>query len=241
MNSRFFRLDVLVAVALFCLGTVGCQQAVAPPATPPAAGTAATPPAATVEPAVEDTPFELETDFVSLSRDQFEEFDAGPETWKASPDGLTCTGKPRGYLYSKLPYENFTWRLEYRFPRPANLKDEAKFKGNTGFLIYITGEHKLWPDCLEIQGKHLHVAAIKENGGADAVTVDDNEPARQKARKHVGQWNALEIVSKGGAVTASLNGLQISSSRPGALTSGLIGIQSEDHPFEVRRMRIRAE
>lgn len=240
MKSLHFRLDLFVVGTLACVAAMGCQQSVAPPATPPAAETTATP-AAAVEPVVEDTPFELESGFVLLTRDQFDEFDAGPETWKATPDGVTCTGKPRGYLYSKLPYENFTWRLEYRFPRPANLKDEAKFKGNTGFLVYITGEHKLWPNCLEVQGKHIHVAAIKENGGADAVTVDDNEPARQKARKHVGQWNALEIVSKAGAVTASLNGMPISSSRPGELTSGLIGIQSEDHPFEVRRMRIRAE
>jgi hypothetical protein len=154
---------------------------------------------------------------------------------------VTCTGKPRGYLYSKQSYQNFTLRLDYRFPRPATLKDDTKFKGNTGFLVYVTGEHKLWPVCLEIQGKHVQMAAIKENGGAQPVTATDNEVARQKARRPVGQWNSLEIVSLNGSLSVALNGTPISTCEPNFLSDGLIGIQAEDHPFEVRRMRIRRE
>lgn len=193
------------------------------------------------EPEVPETPFELEPGFELLSRDSFDAFAAMPETWTATPDGISSTGKPKGYLYSKQPYENFTLRLDYRFPRPKNLKDDAQFKGNTGFLVYITGEHKQWPVCIEIQGKFAQMAAIKENGGADPVTVEDDDAARQKARNGVGKWNSLEIVSKTGALTATLNGTLISSSKAGPLKSGLIGIQAEDHPFEVRRMRIRKD
>lgn len=188
-----------------------------------------------------ETPFALEDGFTQLTLDDFEFFAAESDTWAAKDDGIVCTGKPKGYLYSRLPYQNFTWRLEYRFPRPKSLPDEAKFKGNTGFLVYISGEQKLWPVCLEVQGKHVQMAAIKENGGAAPVTVRDDESAREAARLPVGQWNRLEIVSREGSLTVKLNDTIISSSEPNFLSDGKIGIQAEDHPFAVRRMRIRTE
>lgn len=188
-----------------------------------------------------EPPFQLEEGFALLTYPDFEAFGAEASTWEGTADGIKSSGKPKGYLYSKQPYQNFTLRLEYRFPRPANLKDESKFKGNTGFLVYITGEHKLWPVCLEVQGKHIQMAAIKENGGAQPVTATDDEAARLKARHAVGEWNAIEIISKDGALAVSLNGTPISKSEPNFLSEGLIGIQAEDHPFEVRRLRIRRD
>jgi hypothetical protein len=193
------------------------------------------------KPTEPEPPFQLEEGFTQLGFADFEAFGAEASTWEGAADGIKCTGKPRGYLYSKQPYQNFTLRLDYRFPRPANLKDEAKFKGNTGFLVYITGEHKLWPVCLEVQGKHVQMAAIKENGGAQPVTATDDDAARQKARRAIGQWNSLEIVSTNGALKVSLNGTPVSTCEPDFLSEGSIGIQSEDHPFEVRRLRIRQD
>ena len=227
--------------SLSALLIIGCRGEVPTPKAdiPPLAET----PAAVVSTEAEppEASFEIETDFVPLVFEQFDSFAAEPETWRATVDGIASTGKPKGYLYTKQPYQNFTLRLEYRFPRPDTLKDEAKFKGNTGFLVYITGEHKLWPMCLEVQGKHVQMAAIKENGGAQPVMVEDDDAARQKARKPVGQWNSIEIISKDGTLQASLNGTRISQSQPDFLSEGAIGIQAEDHPFEIRRMRIRVE
>ena len=189
--------------------------------------------------AVVDAPFQLESDFRLQTLDDFEQFGADSQTWKSLPEGIACSGKPRGYLYSKQPYQDFTWRFEYRFLRPEKLADDNKFKGNTGFLVYITGEHKLWPICLEVQGKHSQMAAIKENGGAEPVIVDDDDTARQRNRAAVGQWNAIEVVSTAGELRVSLNGTTIAKSKPNFLSDGLIGVQAEDYPFEVRRMRIR--
>lgn len=235
----------LLASAALALLIGGCLPT---PAEPPTHKTEVTAPA---EPAQETTPlpadpangepFDLEEGFLLLSRDDFDAFGADPDTWSATEEGVRCTGKPRGYLYTKQPYGNFTLRLQYRFDRPKKLPDESKFKGNTGFLMYITGEHKLWPLSMEVQGKHVQMAAIKENGGAEPAVVQDDEAARQTARRTVGRWNTLEIVSKDGALAVSLNGTPISKSEPNFLSEGLIGIQAEDHPFEVRRMRIRPE
>jgi len=183
----------------------------------------------------------LEADFRLLTLADFTSFPTEVTTWTEQQDRLISTGQPRGYLYTKDSFQNFTLRLDYKFPRPANLTDESKFKGNTGFLVYITGEAKIWPLCLEVQGKHVQMAAIKENGGAEPPVVKDDEVARQAARKSVGLWNSLEVVSKDGALSVSLNGTPISSSEPNFLSSGSIGIQAEDFPFEVRRMRIRVD
>ena len=228
-------------VAGLCLLMAGCQAATPPASSPPATTpnpTAVTP---TITPGEPDTPFTLEGDFRQLARADFDAFAAEDTTWTDTAEGVACSGKPRGYLYSRDTFTNFTWRLEYRFPRPDNLTDEAKFKGNTGFMIYITGEHKIWPVSLEVQGKHVQIGMIKENGGASAPTVEDHPEVRESARKPVGQWNRLEIVSKDGELTVALNDQPLSHSGPAFLSSGSIGIQAEDFPFEVRRMRIRID
>ena len=235
------RLRLVGCVIVLLALAVGCRQE--PPAPTPVLNNSSGPSTAGVahEAVTAEPPFHLEEGFESLAFADFEAFDAEAGTWAATEEGLKCSGKPKGYLYSKQPYQNFTLRVDYRFPRPDILKDETKFKGNTGFLIYITGEHKVWPMSLEVQGKHVQVAAIKENGGAEPVKAEDDDAARQQARKPVGQWNSLEIVSKDGALAVSLNGTPISKCEPDFLSEGPIGIQAEDHPFEVRRLRLRRE
>ena len=188
-----------------------------------------------------DETFELEEGFEQLSLDDFIAYLAESDTWTQSGAEIHCTGKPKGYLSTKDEYQNFTWRLDYRFERPSSLSDEAKFQGNTGFLVYITGEDKLWPLSLEVQGKHVQMGAVKENGGAAAVTMRDDDAARQAARLPVGQWNRLEIVSRDGALKVLVNDQQISTSEPNFLSAGRLGIQAENHPFVVRRLRLRRD
>ncbi|WP_397569723.1 DUF1080 domain-containing protein [Schlesneria sp. T3-172] len=246
LNKRVLR--TLFSSLLVASLSLGCR--VEKPATAPVTMTdcppsdvAKSPDVVTAaQPVVETQPeFELEPDFRRLTLDDFDKFGAEPDTWGASEEGFSCTGKPRGYLYSLDAYQDFTWRFDYRFPRPAKLTDDSKFKGNTGFLVYITGPHKLWPICLEVQGKHAQIATVKENGGAQPVSVEDDNEARQRSRAPVGQWNAIEVVSRSGELRVFLNGSLISHSKPDFLSEGLIGVQAEDHPFEVRRMRIRRD
>jgi Domain of Unknown Function (DUF1080) len=241
VGSQVLRCCLTSSFAFAVTLSVGCKAEVATPQPTVSTLPAATAPIAPAETARPEQPFVLEEGFESLAFPDFEAFAAQPETWSSTAEGILCTGKPKGYLYSKQSYQNFTLRLEYRFPRPESLKDETKFKGNTGFMVYITGEHKQWPVCLEVQGKHVQMAAIKENGGAEPVKTEDDDVARQQARQPVGQWNSIEITSKDGALTVLLNGTPISKCEPNFISEGPIGIQAEDHPFEVRRMRIRRD
>lgn len=232
--------------ACFTLLLCGCPATEAPPPGSSAATDSASPPvAATPDPASQpdepDEPFEYEADFQRLSLADFTTFPESVATWSERGERLISTGKPRGYAYTRDSYDNFTFRCEYRFPRPADLQDDLAFKGNTGFLVYITGPAKIWPLSLEVQGKYAEMAAIKENGGAEAPVLTDDPAMRLSLRRPVGEWNAIEIVSRDGALNVSLNGVAVTSSEPNFLSSGPLGIQAEDHPFEVRRMRIRRD
>ena len=67
------------------------------------------------------------------------------EVWQLQPDGvLICKGRPRGYLYTEQDYQDFTLQFEWRYPPGAT-------NSNGGALVRMTGEHGIWPRCLEFQ------------------------------------------------------------------------------------------
>ncbi|MBC7821459.1 MAG: DUF1080 domain-containing protein [Planctomycetaceae bacterium] len=239
--------------AALALLAVGCSPESPAPAPSPASGVAPT--AADARPAapsawsaetLADGEFTLEEGFRKLSLEDFNPFfakppQAGQATWFSIHDAIVCTGKPRGYLYSNEKFADFTLRLELRFAPPADAAAAKTFNPNTGVMIYITEPHKQWPKSLEVQGKFAELATIKENGGAAKFEIVDDGAARESARKPVGEWNALEIVSKAGALTALLNGTKVCESQPSDVSEGFIGLQSEDFEVHFRRLRIRAE
>jgi len=194
-------------------------------------------------PVVEEPPFELEEGFVFLANhDDMSEFTVPvgeAATWSIEGHTIRCGGRPRGYLATKKSYRNFTLRLDFRYERPKNLKDDDKFKGNTGYMMYINNDNTPWPACIEVQGKYAQLAKIVAIGGADAVETTDNEEARIQHRKPAGQWNSLEIQSQDGALLSILNGVEIAESQPGPLTEGPIGFQAEDWKIDFRNVRIQ--
>lgn len=225
----------------------GCSNST--PVTPPATNSAPKQTAATEskpEPLPEDAPeLKLEEGFELLGFDAFEKFFAkDPKdavVWQAAGNGFDCFGKPRGYLYSKQSYDNFTLKFDYRFRRPADLKNDAEYKGNTGLLVYINEPHKQWPVSLEVQGKYTEMASVKANGGAKDAVIQDDDAARQTARKPVGEWNRIEVTSKDGVLTTSINGTKICTNEAGELKSGLIGFQAEDFEVQFRNLRVRKD
>ncbi|QDT16521.1 3-keto-disaccharide hydrolase [Alienimonas californiensis] len=161
----------------------------------------------------------------------------GAISFNPTADGVILDG--RGYFASTEQYgPDFTVTYEYRFPKADPLGTEEVPGENTGCLLFIDETDKVWPRCLEVQGKWGETASIKSN--AKDVTVEStlDEPARDAARKPQGDWNAVTVVSEGGALTVTLNGEQVSTSQPTALTRGRIGFQAEGYPVEFRGMSI---
>ncbi len=185
--------------------------------------------------------FDVEEGFTLLSLKDFKEFQgkskepvSGP-TWTENEGVIACTGNPRGYLYSLESFGNCSLRLEYRFLESAGENENP----NTGFLIYITGENRIWPKCLEVQGKFAEMAHIKSNSKEISLEVTDNQAARESARRPVGEWNAIEVICKDGALTSVLNGIPVASCKPSELKAGFIGIQSEGDAVEFRNIRVQ--
>jgi len=152
---------------------------------------------------------------------------------------IISTGTPEGYWYYDKQYLDFTLRFEFRyFPIPG-LENENEFLSNSGYLLFIT-QHAVWPKCIEIQGQNLAVGQAFGVGTDLKVTVDSD--ARLRARKPVGQWNAMEIVSKGGKIVVSLNGSVISTVTEHEFKQpGYIGFQSEGGLIQWRNIRIKEE
>jgi len=154
-----------------------------------------------------------------------------PKTWSVEDGVIKCTGSPNGYFYTKKAYKNYVLALDFRYPKNA---------GNSGYLIHITGDHKVWPKCVEVQGQYGGVCSIFAIGGAKGPRKDD-AAARKKAAKPHTEWNSVEIAVKDGGITTKLNGTTIAVTEPGSydLTSGQIGFQSEGAPIDFKNLRIK--
>lgn len=164
--------------------------------------------------------------------------DTTTQTWSSQGDEFLCTGKPKCYLYTKTPYGDGALRFDYKFEPDPKITDPAKLAGhNTGVLLFIQEPHAVWPKSIEVQGKHSEMGQLRPNGGAVAVEFQDSPDIRESARKPVGEWNSVEITTKAGAITASINGQVVAVGQPGELKSGLIGLQAEGHRLRYRHLR----
>jgi hypothetical protein len=205
--------------------------------------TSSTAPAESATPRVQATP-DAEG-FVPIEYDELVLFhptkEKGELEANGEPGSLELRGDSRGYLHTKTSHRDFTLRLDFRWPNAAELPEDERSNANTGVLVFITGEDKVWPKCLEVQGKWSELGHIKSNAKDVNAEVRDDQAAREKARKPVGEWNSLEIVSKDGALTSFLNGTKIAESDPTELREGRIGLQAERYDVEFRNVRIRAE
>ena len=153
-----------------------------------------------------------------------------PASWKAEGGVFQCNGTPNGYLCTKKSYSNYVLTLEFRYPEQA---------GNSGVFHYISGEHKVWPACVEVQGLYQRLAQIFPLGGAEGPRSDGDEEARTRARKPHTEWNHLKITSQDGVIGAKLNGVFIGQSGPYPVRQGPIGLQSEGAPVHFRNIEIR--
>jgi hypothetical protein len=158
------------------------------------------------------------------------------KTWNVTNGVIHCTGKPTGYLRTVQACSNYVLTVEWRFVKVAPKAD------NTGVLVHIQPPDKVWPMCIQNQGKSgrqgdlflMAGAECKEHKGLDANTpVPMRGPS---AEKPVGEWNTNVTVCAGNDVKAFINGKFMNEITECTVTSGAIGFQSEGGEFEVRKV-----
>jgi hypothetical protein len=163
--------------------------------------------------------------------------DADPlKTWSVTNGVIHCTGAPIGYIRTTQSYSNYFLTVEWRFLKVAPKAD------NTGVLVDIQKPDKVWPECIQVQGKHGRLgdlfvmagAECKEHRGMDANTP---VPFRGQDREvPVGEWNTCETICVNNTVTSFINGYLVNEITETTLDSGFIGMQSEGGDIEIRAM-----
>src|SRR5262249_24651816 len=149
------------------------------------------------------------------------------KTWWVRDGIIYCTGHPNGYFYTVKRYKNYILRYDWQFARPADLKDDKDFAGNSGCLVHIHQPHKVWPCCIEVQGMNGDDGELLPIPRKLQATVFYDRAARDRAVRPVGEWNTTEIACLAdGSITAKINGIEVSHGKS-ELTDGQIGFQSE--------------
>jgi len=156
------------------------------------------------------------------------------QTWSVTNGVIHCTGKPAGYLRTTQSYSNYFLTVEWRFRKIAPQAD------NTGILVHMQLPDKVWPQCVQVQGKHDRLGDLFLMAGAESKEhqgLDKNTPIpfRGASReKSVGEWNTCETICIHNKVESFINGYFVNETTECTLNGGFIGIQSEGGDIEIR-------
>jgi 3-keto-disaccharide hydrolase len=159
-------------------------------------------------------------------------------TWSVADGVIRCSGKGVGYLRTETSFQDYRLTVEWRFVKVAPRAD------NTGVLVHIQSPDKVWPACVQCQGKHdaqgdlflMGGAESKEHRGKDANTALPKNGSSNE--KPVGEWNTCELACSGAGVRAWINGRLMNETTECTVSSGSIGIQSEGAEFEIRKVSL---
>jgi Domain of Unknown Function (DUF1080) len=169
--------------------------------------------------------------------------DADPmKTWSVTNGLIHCNGSAIGYLRTLQSYSNYVVTVEWRF-----VKVEPK-KDNTGVLVHIQLPDKVWPACIQNQGKSgrqgdLFVMAGVECKEHLALGKDANTPVPLHGgpnEKPIGRWNWNVTVCASNNVTAFINNKFMNEITECTISSGFVGIQSEGADFEIQKIFLEA-
>ncbi len=156
------------------------------------------------------------------------------QTWSVTNGVIHCTGKPIGYLRTTQSYSNYFLTVEWRFRKLAPQAD------NTGVLVHMQLPDQVWPQCVQVQGKHDRLgdlflmagAESKEHKGLNKNTpIPFRGPSREKP---VGEWNTVETICLHHKIESFINGYFVNETTECTLNDGFIGIQSEGGDIEIR-------
>lgn len=160
------------------------------------------------------------------------------DVWSVTDEGvLVCKGRPVGYIRTKEDFKNFLLRVEWRF-NPV-----TKQEGNSGVLLRMIGEDKVWPRSIEAQLQSKNAGDFW-NIEQFPMRVDSRRTNGRNTKKlamaenPVGEWNAYEIECTGGYVELRVNGRVVNDAYECFETAGKICLQSEGAEIHFRKVAL---
>ena len=160
------------------------------------------------------------------------------EVWSVRDGVLVCEGRPIGYLRTEAEYTNYVLELEWRF-------DPERGAGNSGVLLRVLGEDKVWPKSIEAQLHHGNAGDIWNIERFEMETDAHRRNGRRTSRREpsserpLGEWNRYRIVMAGERLLLEVNGVLQNEARWCEEVAGTIALQSEGAPIEFRNIRLR--
>jgi hypothetical protein len=137
-------------------------------------------------------------------------------------------------------FTNYILKLEWRWA------PEDKGWRNSGVLLRMRGEDKIWPKSIEAQ--------LMSGSAGDFWLIDgvrlDTDPARinrdaptnrikaKMAEKPIGEWNEYEIIVDGERVVLKVNGQIVNEGTGAEVVPGKICLQSEGAEIHFRNIRL---
>lgn len=142
-------------------------------------------------------------------------------------DGVViCQGNPAGYIRTTEKYRDFRFALRWRW------SPEKPPGGNSGVLLRVTGEDRVWPRSIEAQ---LQAGSAGDFWNIGEVPMH-TDPRRLKGRntkrwggveKPHGEWNEYEILVLRGTVELRVNGMLVNQAFDAEHIAGFLALQSE--------------
>ncbi len=163
--------------------------------------------------------------------------DADPEdTWKVRDGAILCTGKPTGFLRTKKKYSDYKLVFEWRWLQKP---------GNSGVLLHMSNEEKIWPLCMEAQLMHKRAGDLigmgcnfNENKAKKGGPISYTPRMNDSNEKTPGGWNKYEILCKGDTIELKVNGQFQNKATGISIEKGYIGFQSEGVPIMFRNFKL---
>ncbi len=157
---------------------------------------------------------------------------------------INAKGKPFGYIRTKDTYENYTLHVEWRWVEEPS---------NSGVLLHVTDEDKVWPLTVEAQLHHTDAGDIVLIGEGSKATVSDStyqinpgddpwtviKKMEDTSEKPAGEWNTYEITCKNASVELKVNGVLQNYATDIYPNSGHIAFQSEGSWIQFRNITIQ--
>jgi hypothetical protein len=157
------------------------------------------------------------------------------DTWSVNDGVVVCKGNPAGYIRTQKTYRDFRLSLQWRW------SPETKVAGNSGVLLRVTGEDRVWPRSIEAQ--------LQAGSAGDFWNIGDvpmhTDPRRLKGRNTkkwagteapLGEWNEYEILCLAGDVELRVNGELVNRAYDAEWIPGHIALQSEGAEIHFRHV-----
>jgi hypothetical protein len=163
------------------------------------------------------------------------------DVWQVEDGVIVCKGQPYGYLVTEKEFADFELTLEWRWKAGSR-------PGNSGVLLWVVGEDKLWPKSVEAQ--------LQSGAAGDIWLIDAkmNIPQTQqdpRVKRHYfrtvkegvekphGEWNKYEIHCKNGDMKLTVNGKVVNEGKSADPKKGRIALQSEGTEIHFRNIKLK--